>query len=133
MANTKSAKKRVRQTAKITLRNRARKSQVKTALKKAYAIIQNGTDDAAGNIKESVSQAISVVMTAASKGVIHKNNAAKKVSRLAKALNSATGSSTTKTAATPKKTTVKKKSTAKKVAKKKTTVKKKKTVSKKKS
>ena len=86
MANVKSAKKRIRVIEKKTLRNRMIKSQVKTAVKKVYASIS------AGNVEETkanLTAAVSVIDKAKSKGVFHKNTAARRVSRLTKAVNKA--------------------------------------------
>jgi small subunit ribosomal protein S20 len=83
MANTQSAKKRARQTIKKTVRNQAIKSHIRTALKQAYKLIQEG--QAGDTVKQGVLDAVSTVMKAASKGVLHKRNAARKVSRLTSA------------------------------------------------
>lgn len=84
MANIKSAKKRIDVTAVRTERNKAIKSKVKTAIKKVDAAI-------AANDKAAASEALVLATTeiskATSKGVYHKNNAARKVSRLATAVN----------------------------------------------
>ncbi|MCL2531063.1 MAG: 30S ribosomal protein S20 [Oscillospiraceae bacterium] len=77
MANIKSAKKRVKVSEKRTAQNKAHKSALKTALKKAHNA--QGDDQAA-----MVQQAIQKVDQAAAKGLIHKNNAARKKSKLAK-------------------------------------------------
>ena len=82
MPNIKSAEKRVEVTSRQNLRNRMIKSELKTALKKADAAI------AAGN-KEAVNDAYSAIDHACSKGVLHKNTAARKVSRLAAAVKKA--------------------------------------------
>ena len=84
MANIKSAKKRIRVTEQKTLRNRMIKSQVKTAVKKVTAAVAAGEAEAA---KASLVACESIIMKAASKGVYHKNTAARKVSRLAQAVN----------------------------------------------
>ncbi|MBP3544156.1 MAG: 30S ribosomal protein S20 [Lachnospiraceae bacterium] len=68
MANIKSAKKRILVIDKKTARNKAIKSKVKTYIKKVDALIAAGDK-------------------AASKGVYHKNTAARKISRLALAVN----------------------------------------------
>ena len=84
MANSKSAKKRINVTAKRTLRNKMIKSRAKTAVKKVYAASD------AGNFNEASSAFIlaeSAIDKAASKGVFHKNTAARKKSRLAKMVN----------------------------------------------
>ena len=84
MANIKSAKKRVLVSATKAERNKEIKSGVKTAVKKVDAAI------AANNKEEALSEltnATSVIEKAASKGVLHKNTASRKVSRLSKAVN----------------------------------------------
>lgn len=84
MANIKSAKKRILVTEIKTAKNKAIKSKVKTYVKKVeLAVAQN--DKAAAN--EALTVAISEISKAASKGVFHKNTAARKVSRLTKAVN----------------------------------------------
>ena len=83
MANIKSAKKRVKVIATKTARNKAIKSDLKTALKKADAAVANNAD----NKVEVVRAAIKKVDMAASKGIMHKNKAARKKSQLAKKLN----------------------------------------------
>lgn len=84
MANIKSAKKRILVNRTRAARNKAVKSAVKTAIKKVTAAIEVKDQAAA---KEALTNAISVIGKAASKGVYHKNTAARKVSRLAKAVN----------------------------------------------
>ncbi|MDD6573021.1 MAG: 30S ribosomal protein S20 [Thermoflexaceae bacterium] len=84
LANIKSAKKRILVTEIRTAKNKAIKSRVKTYIKKVeLAISQN--DKAAAN--EALTVAISEISKAANKGVYHKNTAARKVSRLTKAVN----------------------------------------------
>ena len=84
MANIKSAKKRILVNRKRADRNKAIKSGVKTAMKKVYVAVE-------ANDKESAAAALlnatSIIDKAASKGVYHKNNASRKVSRLSKAVN----------------------------------------------
>ncbi|MBR1752625.1 MAG: 30S ribosomal protein S20 [Ruminococcus sp.] len=82
MANIKSAKKRVRVNAEKAARNKAVKSDLKTALKKAAAAVADNAD----NKEEVVRQAIKKVDMACTKGILHKNNAARKKSALAKSL-----------------------------------------------
>ena len=84
MANIKSAKKRIEVIDKKTLRNKMIKSKVKTVIKKVEAAIAAGDKEAA---QANLLVAISEIDKAASKGVYHKNNAARKVSRLAVAVN----------------------------------------------
>ena len=84
MANIKSAKKRINVIEKKTLRNKMIKSKVKTVIKKVEAAIAAGDKVAA---KQALVVATSEINKAASKGIYHKNNAARKVSRLAVAVN----------------------------------------------
>lgn len=82
MANTASALKRMRQNEKRRLRNRAVRSQVRGAVKTARAALeQTGADPRA-----SVVDAIRALDRAVSKGVIHRNTAARKKSALARRL-----------------------------------------------
>ena len=85
MANIKSAKKRIKVIATKTERNKAIKSEIKTYIKKVEAAV--AAKDAAA-AKDALLIATKKIEMAASKGVYHKNNAARKVSRLAKAVNS---------------------------------------------
>ena len=84
MANIKSAKKRILVNRTKADRNKAIKSGVKTAIKKVYAVIATGDKEAA---KAELIAATKTIEMAASKGVYHKNNVARKVSRLSKAVN----------------------------------------------
>lgn len=84
MANIKSAKKRILVTKTKNERNKAIKSGVKTAIKKVYAAVEAGDKATAS---AALVEATSVIEKAATKGVFHKNNAARKVSALAKAVN----------------------------------------------
>ena len=79
LANTKSAKKRVRRNARAEARNRVHRSRARTAVKRARAAIADGDVESA---EEQVRQAASALDHAASKGVIHKNNASRRKSRL---------------------------------------------------
>lgn len=81
MANHKSALKRVRQNAKRNEINRGNRSKVRTQIKKLRAAIA-GHDKTAG--KELLNPTISVIDKAVSKGIIHKNTAARYKSRLTK-------------------------------------------------
>lgn len=78
MPHHKSAEKRIRQDKKRRERNRAVKSQVKSAIKKAVSLA--GTEQADSSFRD----AESIIDRAAKKGVIHWKNAARKKSRLAK-------------------------------------------------
>lgn len=84
MPNIKSAKKRVLVTEKKNTQNRMIKSAVKTAIKKYNAALAAGDVEAAEKL---LPETVSVIDSAASKGIIHKNNAANKKSALAKNLN----------------------------------------------
>lgn len=84
MANIKSAKKRIEVTAIRTAKNKAVKSKVKTAIKKVETAVANNDKEAAAVALNAATVEIS---KAQSKGVYHKNNAARKVSRLAVAVN----------------------------------------------
>ena len=84
MANIKSAKKRILVNRTKADRNKAIKSGVKTAIKKVYAVIATGDKEAA---KAELIAATKTIEMAASKGIYHKNNAARKVSRISKAVN----------------------------------------------
>lgn len=81
MANTSSAKKAVRKMARKTEVNRARRSLVRGMLRKAEDAITSGDKAAA---KAAVTAAEPVMMRAVSKGIYHKNTAARKISRLNK-------------------------------------------------
>ena len=80
MPNIKSAKKRVLVTKTENTRNRAKRSELKTLMKKATA---EGAD------KEAVMTAVKKIDRAATKGLVHKNKAARIKSRLAKKTTSA--------------------------------------------
>ena len=85
LANIKSAKKRILVAQTKTERNKSIRSSVKTAIKKVEAAV-------AANDKEAATAALvsatSVISKAESKGVYHKNNASRKIARLAKLVNS---------------------------------------------
>ena len=85
MANTTSAKKRIRSNERKHERNTIYRSRVKTMVKKAEQSIFSGSPDEA-----TIREAISSLDKAAGKGSIHKNNAARRKSRLMKKLNAAT-------------------------------------------
>ena len=82
MANTKSAMKRMRQSETRRVRNRTIRSQVRTAVKTARAA---GGDA----LRSAVSEAIRALDKAVTKGVIHRNTAARKKSALARRLAAA--------------------------------------------
>ncbi len=85
MANIKSAKKRILVNRTKAARNKSIKSSVKTAMKKVELAVEQNDAEAA---KAALPKAISAIDKAETKGVYHKNNAARKVSRLSKAVNS---------------------------------------------
>ncbi|WP_296907170.1 30S ribosomal protein S20 [Marvinbryantia sp.] len=84
MANIKSAKKRILVNKTKAMRNKSIKSGVKTAIKKVEAAVA-AKDKAAAS--EALLSATATIDKAATKGVYHKNNAARKVSRLTKLVN----------------------------------------------
>ncbi len=84
MANIKSAKKRVRTSQARAERNKAIKSRVKTYIKKVESAVA-ANDKAAA--QAALPEAISEISKATSKGIFHKNTAARKVSRLTVAVN----------------------------------------------
>jgi small subunit ribosomal protein S20 len=85
LANIKSAKKRIKVIDKKTALNKARKSQIKTAIRKFENAVANGNiEDATINFKSAQKK----IQQVASKGTIHKNAAARKVAKLASKLNS---------------------------------------------
>lgn len=79
MANTASARKRIRQTEKRTARNRARRSRVRTFLRKVERAIAGGDKSQA---QEAFRAAQPELHRAATKGVFHRNTVARKLSRL---------------------------------------------------
>ncbi len=85
MANLKSAIKRNRQNKKRRLRNRIYTGRARTSVRKAKVAIDVGEVDAA---REATMQAVSALDKAAQKGILHKNNAARRKSRLMKRLAS---------------------------------------------
>ena len=80
MANTVSAKKMTRKIAKRTAINRSRRSRMRTFIKKVETAIAAGDRDAA---TAALRAAEPELMRAAQKGIVHKNTASRKVSRLA--------------------------------------------------
>ncbi|HHY04722.1 MAG TPA: 30S ribosomal protein S20 [Thermoanaerobacterales bacterium] len=86
MPNIKSAKKRVRQTEKRTLHNNRLKTQMRYTVKKFNEALNSSDSE---NIKECFSNAVKVIDKAVSKGIIHKNTAARKKSSLHRKLTEA--------------------------------------------
>lgn len=84
LANIKSAKKRILVNETKAARNKAIKSRVKTAIKKVdAAVAQKDTETANTALKAAIRE----ISKAGSKGVYHKNTVSRKISRLAKAVN----------------------------------------------
>lgn len=81
MANNPSARKRIRQTARRTERNQARKSRVRTFIKKVEAAIASGNKAAAA---EALQAAQPEMQRGVIKGVVHLNTVSRKISRLSK-------------------------------------------------
>lgn len=84
MANLKSAIKRIRQTTRQTERNRYWRKSLRTAVRRVESAIQAGDVEAA---KSQLPAAIGVINRVASKGVIPKSRASRRVSRLTTAVN----------------------------------------------
>lgn len=85
MPNIKSAKKRVKTIEKRTLRNKMIKSGYRSAIRKFEEAVEAGNKEEANTL---FTQAVKKIDQACTKGVIVKNNAARKKSNLAKKLNS---------------------------------------------
>jgi small subunit ribosomal protein S20 len=83
MANHKSAKKRIRQTARRTEVNTARVSRIRTFVKKVETAIKAGDKAAAA---AALKEAQPELARGVTKGVLHKNTASRKISRLAKSV-----------------------------------------------
>ncbi len=84
MANHKSALKRAKQNEVQRIQNKGYKTKVKKAVKEVRTAITESTPTQAG---ETLIKAVSIIQKAASKGVIHKNQAARRVSRLTLQVN----------------------------------------------
>lgn len=97
MANIKSALKRVQIAERNRLRNKSYKSAVRTLMKRYFAAVSahaaNPSDETEQAVKESMSAAFSKIDKAVKRGVLHKNNGARKKSRLAKVLKAQTTAS----------------------------------------
>jgi small subunit ribosomal protein S20 len=83
LANTRSAIKRMRQNPKRRLRNRYFKGRARSFVRDARAALQ---DENLEESRQAVLKAVSALDKAAEKGILHKNNAARRVSRLMKRL-----------------------------------------------
>ncbi|MDA0362353.1 MAG: 30S ribosomal protein S20 [Proteobacteria bacterium] len=89
MANSAQAKKRARQTERRTEVNKARRSRIKTYVRKVEEALESGNQEVA---KVALVAAEPELMRGVSKGIVHKNTAARKISRLSsrvKALSNA--------------------------------------------
>ncbi|WP_119461568.1 30S ribosomal protein S20 [Rhodospirillaceae bacterium SYSU D60014] len=84
MAHHKSAKKRIRQTEKHTAMNRARTSRMRTFIKKVETAIASGDKPSA---QTALQEAQPVIHRSVTHGVLHRNTAARKLSRLSARIN----------------------------------------------
>lgn len=89
MANHKSALKRARQNEVKRIKNKGYKTRVKKAVKEVRTAL---SDNSADQAKKSFVKTVSIVQKAASKGIIHRNQASRKISRLATQINQLTAS-----------------------------------------
>lgn len=89
MANHKSALKRNRQSQVRRLRNRANKSQMKTVVKEVLEAVNQQSLEKA---QDALKSAIKVIDKIAGKGIIHRNTASRRISRLTRRVNSLAGS-----------------------------------------
>jgi len=85
MANTKSAKKAVRQITRRTAANKARRSHMRSSVRKVEEAIASGNKEAA---QAALRAAEPVMVRTAQKGMLHRRAASRKVSRLAKRIGS---------------------------------------------
>jgi small subunit ribosomal protein S20 len=79
MANTPQSKKRARQTERVTAVNKARRSRIRTYLRKVEEALASGNSDAAAAALKAAQPELARGVT---KGVLHKNTVARKMSRL---------------------------------------------------
>lgn len=84
MANHKSAIKRARQSEEQRVRNRSRKTRMKNVIRDLDEVIAGKSPEKAA---EQLKKAVSVIAKTASKGVVHKNTASRKISRLTRGVN----------------------------------------------
>ncbi len=89
MATHKSAMKRARQNEVRRLRNKNYRTRSKNMIKEVRAAI---ADNSADQARESLKDSVSVIQKSVSKGVVHKNTAARKISRLSRRINQLTAS-----------------------------------------
>ena len=88
MANTKSARKAVRKIARRTAVNKSRRSEMRTSVRQVEEALEAKNAEAAA---EAMRGAEPLIARAAQKGVIHKNTASRKISRLAKRVKALAG------------------------------------------
>jgi small subunit ribosomal protein S20 len=81
-----SALKRVRQAEKARLRNQAVKTKIKTYIKRLESLLPDKNKE---EIERLLKESIKIISSAASKGIIHKNTASRKISRITKKANTA--------------------------------------------
>lgn len=79
MANTAQARKRIRQAEKSRIRNSGQRSTLRTFIKKVIVAVESGDKELAKTAYKTV---VSIIDTAVTKGLIHKNKAARSKSRL---------------------------------------------------
>ena len=84
MANHKSAIKRARQSEEQRVRNRSRKTRMKNVIRELDEVIAGKSPEKAA---EQLKKTVSVIAKTASKGVVHKNTASRKISRLTREVN----------------------------------------------
>ena len=93
MANSKSAIKRIRTAERNRLRNKAYKSAIKTLTKKCFSAVETYTEEPTPEnmetVKQTMSAAYSKIDKAVKRKVLHRNNGARKKSRLAKVIKQA--------------------------------------------
>lgn len=87
MATHKSALKRAKQNEVKRLRNMSYKTRVKKAVKEVRDAVASNSEDQA---KESLQKAVSIIQKTASKGVIHRKKASRKISRISRQVNQIT-------------------------------------------
>ena len=86
MANHKSAEKRIRQTEKRRIRNRVQRGNMRSSIKAVRTALETGNIDEASTLLKT---AVACIDGTASKGVVHRNAASRKISRLTRAYNKA--------------------------------------------
>ena len=87
MPNIKSAKKRMRQSIKRTARNRVRKEKLKKAVKAYKTVLAAGAAGTEQNVGQELAKVTRAIDKAKVKGILHKNTASRRKSRMARAAN----------------------------------------------